>query len=114
MEKKDPEAILKLGLSYDEGSMGLQQDIAKALELFHKAADLGAIDAHNILGTMYYNGHGVQEDRKKGKYHWEVAAMRGNVLARYNLGALESMSGNNDRAIKHLMISANAGEMMFP
>ena len=70
VELNDPNAIDMMGDRYMMGAEGFEQDIDKALELFHKAADLGAIDAHYMLGTMYYHGQGVQEDKKKGKYHW--------------------------------------------
>eukprot|EP00956_Cyclotella_meneghiniana_P013065 scaffold18711_cov36-Cyclotella_meneghiniana.AAC.1 len=35
--------------------------------------------------------------------------MKGNELARYNLGVAEGKDGNFDRAMKHLMISAKCG-----
>ena len=36
--------------------------------------------------------------------------MRGHVLARHNLGCVELNEGNIDRALKHFMISAGAGD----
>jgi hypothetical protein len=35
--------------------------------------------------------------------------MAGDEEARYNLGCMEHHSGNNERAIKHVMIAAAAG-----
>ena len=51
----------------------------------------------------------MEADTKKAKYYYEVAAMRGNAMARHNLGAMEEHSGNMDRAVKHWMIAAGAG-----
>ena len=109
VELQDPEAITMMGECFMRGQRGLQQDIDKALELVHRAAELGSIGAHHYLGDIYFHGQGVQEDKKKGKYHLEIAAMGGNVMARDNLGVLEWNSGNDDRAMKHYMISASAG-----
>ena len=35
--------------------------------------------------------------------------MKGDVMARYNLGALEGQTGNHHRATKHFIIAAKAG-----
>ena len=51
----------------------------------------------------------MEADKKKAKHYYEIAAMKGDVNARYNLGALESEAGNYQRAYKHLIIAARAG-----
>jgi TPR repeat protein len=56
------------------------------------------------------NGTGVERNEKKAKYYYELAAIRGNVPARYNLGISEEDAGNVNRAMKHWMISAAAGD----
>ena len=50
------------------------------------------------------------KDLQKAKYYYELAAMGGNVKARYNLGNLEKRAGNVDSAVKHWVISAAAGD----
>ena len=90
--------------------MGFEQDIGKALELLHRAAELRSIGAHNMVGGLYCDGDVVQANYKKGKYHLEIAAMAGHVLARHNLGVLEGKDGNYHRAMKHFLISASAGD----
>ena len=109
VESNDPEAITIMGDWYLRGDRGLQQDIDKALELLHKAAELGSIGAHSILGNIYLTGSVVQANYRKAKYHLEIAAIAGHVKARYNLGVIEGKSGNLHRAVKHLMISASEG-----
>ena len=47
---------------------------------------------------------------KKAKFHVEAAAMAGYEMARYNLGFMESQSGNMERAAKHWIIAASAGD----
>ena len=89
--------------------MGLRQDHAKALELYHKSAKLGNNHAHFQLSVCYHNGDIVEINTRKAIYHRQLAAMAGNVHARYNLGYDDGNAGNMDRACKHMMISANSG-----
>ena len=60
--------------------------------------------------TAYEKGEGVKRDVDKAKHYYERAAMGGNATARFNLGNLENHAGNMNRAVKHWMISAAAGD----
>jgi TPR repeat protein len=91
---------------YEYGSLGFQQDYAKAKELYTRAAELGYSKAHYHLGNIY-NERG---DLKKAKFHLEATAMAGCEVARYNLGCMEGNSRNLEQAIKHWSIAASAGE----
>jgi TPR repeat protein len=105
VEANDAASICMLATYYQHGRVGLQQDHAKAMNLFNKAAELGCSKAHNRLGAEYYSGG----DMKKAKFHFEAAAMAGHEDARCNLGVLEATSGNMERAIKHWTIAASTG-----
>jgi tetratricopeptide (TPR) repeat protein len=105
VEANDPASICMLATHYHLGRAGFQQDHAKAIELYARAAELGFSKAHYSLG-MHYKKMG---DLKKAKFHFEVAAMVGHDGARYNLGSLEADSGNLERAVKHWTIAASAG-----
>jgi len=109
MEMNDPMAIYDLGCMYRNGECGLPQDFAKALKLYHRAADLGNAQSYYNIGHLYMKGRGVDVDMKKATHYWELAAMRGSVDARYNLGVVEEKVGNYDRALKHYMIAARDG-----
>jgi hypothetical protein len=109
MESNDALAMFRLGTYYQFGKMGLRQDNAKALELYHKSAKLGHHPAHHNLSVCYQTGCIGEKDTRKATYHGQLAAMAGNVHARYNLGYDEGNAGNMDRAYKHWMISANDG-----
>jgi len=63
------------------------------------------------IGQVYSNGRVrvVEVDKKKAIHYYELAAMGGNVRARYNLGANEAREDNMDRAIKHWMIGTKSG-----
>jgi hypothetical protein len=108
VEANDAQAMINLGTYYQFGKMGLRQDNAKALELYHKSAKLGQNFAHN-LSICYQTGCVGEKDTRKATYHGQLGAMAGNVQARYNLGCDEGNAGNMDRAYKHWMISANVG-----
>ena len=99
--------------SYADGEMGMPQDFAKAHELFLRAGELGCAEGYYNLGHSYDYGMGVEVDKKKATYFYELAAMNGSVNARHNLGCLEwndSRAGNYYRACKHFILSARAGD----
>jgi len=115
VELNDPKAMTCLGGRYKEGIGGLPQDNEKALELFHRAAELGSCIAHNFLHSLYFNGIVVagkvvlEQDEKMSQYHSKLAAIGGHEFSRYAVGCNESNNKQWRRAMKHLMISARAG-----
>ena len=109
VEKDDPMAIFNMGCYYDKGTNGYPQDYDKSLELFHRAAELGHAGACASIGWAYKYGRGVEVDDEKALHYYELAAMRGDVPARYNLGNNEARAGNIDRALRHYMIAIRSG-----
>jgi TPR repeat protein len=87
VEANDPVSICLLAYCYQHGTNSFQQDYARAIELYARAAELGCIKAHSCLGDIYHEGG----DLKKAKFH-NKAGMAGNELARNNLGDLEAES----------------------
>jgi len=112
MESGNAGAFNQLAGYYDQGMRGLPQDCQKAHELFLKAGELGCAWAYYYynLGVNYDEGRGVEVDRKKAKHYWELAAMGGDISARHNIGVVEGRAGNFERAYKHYMIAARAGQ----
>ena len=109
VEKKDPKAINHLGQKYCHGGLGLQKDMRRATELWEEAAGLGSIEALYSLGVLYRRGDGVEQDMGKAAEYYKTAAMQGHVESRYNLAYFYGQKGNNDRAVKHFLISAKMG-----
>jgi len=109
VETGDPVAIYTLGCCYRDGIYGYPQDHTKALELYHQSAELGHAAAYASVGYAYDCGRGVEVDMKKANHYYELAAMRGNVVARHNLGLDDGRAGNTDRALKHLVIATEGG-----
>ena len=110
MEANDAEAIFNIGCDYRDGTCGYPQDYAKALELYHRAAELGHAGAYYSIGYAHDNGRGVEIDKKKTTYFYELAAIKGDVWARYNLGNNAWRIGNIGRALKHYMIAVEGGD----
>jgi len=110
MEKGDAIATHNLGYYYEQGEYGYPQDYTKALELCHRAAELGYAAAYCGIGGFYEFGRGVEVDMKKARYYCELGAIAGDVLARHMLGMEEEKARNMDRALKHHMIAVRDGD----
>ncbi|KAL7533177.1 hypothetical protein ACHAXR_005087, partial [Thalassiosira sp. AJA248-18] len=108
IEVGDANAMRTLGFWYSRG-YGYPQDSKKALELWHQAAKLGCAESHGYIADAYIHGEDVEMDLMKAKYHWELAAIGGDVQARTMLGHWEKEEGNTNRATMHFMISAGFG-----
>jgi TPR repeat protein len=110
VEKGNANAFYMLAGYYAGGRGGLQQDSTKVIELYLKAGELGCAAGYFNLGAAYDNGLGVEVDQGKAKHYWELAAMGGDIAARRRLGIFEGMAGNHQRAMKHMILSARAGD----
>ncbi len=76
-----------LGVLYIRG-WGVEQNPAKALNLFHKSAKQGHRAAESNLGEMYMAGLGVPKDFAKAfDWSWR-AALKGDTDAQNNLGVM--------------------------
>jgi len=109
VDMDDPVAIYNMGGYYDEGRYGLHQNHNKALELWHRAGELGNTNAYASIGYAYKRGEGVDIDKKKATHYYELAAMTGNTIVRHNLGNSERRLGDMNRALKHYMIAVKGG-----
>ena len=110
VEMDDAEAIRSFGCCYYNGEYGVPQDYEKALQLWHRAGELGNATANCNIGNAHYNGNGVERDMKQAKHYWALAAVGGDEVSRYNLGSIiEERAGNMSKALKHHMIAAGCG-----
>eukprot|EP00956_Cyclotella_meneghiniana_P016176 scaffold25426_cov40-Cyclotella_meneghiniana.AAC.3 len=110
----DPYAIETLGCCYESGEDGFPVDHMKAVELYKRASELGSASGHYNLGNSYRLGRGVGIDRKKATHHLQMAAMMGNVLARNNLGSMESANGKYVCAMSHETETLHDCSQMWP
>ena len=110
VEANDPIAIHNVGCYYLDGMYGYPLDYVKALELWHRAGELGHPKAYNNIGNAYNQGEGVEVDERKATHYYELSAMKGDVDARHNLGLEEEEAGNWERALKHFIIAIRGGD----
>jgi uncharacterized protein len=54
----------------------------------HTAAEMGDANAQARLGDAYYHGHGTARDLSSAEYWYRLAAERGHLKAKYQLGEL--------------------------
>jgi TPR repeat protein len=66
--------------------------------------------AYGNIGYAYSIGRGVEVDKKKAIYSYELAAIRGDATASYNIGVDEYNMGNMGRAFRHYMIAVGGGD----
>jgi len=114
MEVNDAWAFYDAGGFTADGVNGYQQNCTKALELWHRAGELGQASAYWNISTTYTRVG--EKDMEKVVHYWELAAMLGHVKARHELGRMEAWVGNMDRslrgwdrALKHFTIAAGLG-----
>jgi TPR repeat protein len=78
-------ATYNLGWMYKSGN-GVQKDLAKALELYHKASILGNADAMYNIAESYVTGEGNKQDFVKSFEILLRGATLGHTLSEYQLG----------------------------
>ena len=78
-------AQYELGFCYDEG-IGVNQDLAQAVNWYRKAADQGHAPAQHNLANFYYFGVVVAKAPVQAISWYRKAAEQGHALAQYNLG----------------------------
>jgi TPR repeat protein len=105
IKANDPVAMRHKGKKYYR-----EGDYDAAFEYLTKAAELGDLEAHWQLGSMFRFGQGVEKDEEKAVYHCEKAAIGGHPDARFGLGVIELGNGKIERAVKHFMIAAKLGD----
>lgn len=90
-------AAKNLGDLYSDGSLG-EPDFTKAYSYFQQAADGGEVYARFRLGEMHDKGQGVPVTPEEAAYHYRLAALDGNALARRRLIVfyLDGKSGAQD------------------
>jgi len=110
MDNGNANAFNMFGYAYAHGRYNMQRNWSKANESWLKAGELGCMDGYFNFAVHLGKGRGgIEVDEEKSKHYYELAAMGGHAMARYNLGCLEWKAGNYDRAYKHLILAARAG-----
>ena len=107
--KNDHEAFTLMGCRYQSGKYGLAKGDLKALDCYIRAVELGSPAACVHIADAYDEGNGVAINKKRAALFERVGALRGEIVARHNIGCFEYLSGNHEIAIRHWKIAAEAG-----
>ena len=91
-----------LGVMYYSGE-GVEQDYARAAELYGKAAEQGHMYAQYNLGGMYYDGEGVEQDFARAAELFRKAADAGNNEAQIFLDAHDDTEAMDENGLSPLM-----------
>ena len=109
--QNDHMAFTLVGDVYQKGKcdLGIAVDDLKALDCWIQAVEHGSPVACTCIATCYKDGDGVSVDKERAALFERVGALRGDVVARHNIGCSEYLSGNHEIGIRHWKISAEAG-----
>lgn len=107
-------ALYMLGMMYSKGD-GVDQDMNRALEMWHKAADEEHPAAMGLLGRAYMEGKmGFEKDAASGLVLLEKAANGGNTPSSVYLGNIYAKGAGVEqdmaRAMKWYEQAASAGD----
>ena len=109
--KNDHEALTAMGGCHRNGACELPKDDLKALDCWIRAVELGSPESCLNIGNIYYkegNG-GLAVDKERAALFYRVGALRGDIVARHNIGKSEYDSGNHEIGIRHWKVAAEAG-----
>lgn len=87
---------MNLAYMYLYGTNGVQQDFNKAFEFYQMAAKQNDPIALNNLGSLYFNGIGVEKDNRTALTLFQKAADLGNDNAATNLAFIYLKGGVKD------------------
>lgn len=103
----EPEAQYSLGVLYQLGEGGLEQDLARAKSLYESAVQADHPGAMNNLGHMYRVGQGVEQDLGEALELFRAAAGQDHPLAHYNLGLMFEQGQGVERDVGEAMSRYN-------
>ena len=99
-----------MGNLYRNGTAYTSKDDLKALDFYIRAVELGSPEACINIGYAYNKGNGVAVNEERVVLLLRVGALRGDILARHNIGCAEYYDfGNHEIGIRHWKIAAEAG-----
>jgi len=107
--QNDYNAFSMMGKRYRTGAIDVPKDDLKALDCYIRAVELGSPESCTRIGFIYDKGIGLAIDKERATLFQRVGALRGDIIARHNIGCAEYSSGNHETAIRHWKIAAEAG-----
>jgi TPR repeat protein len=119
IQQNDVNALFKVGVRLWNGENGMSKDRLQALDYWIRAVELGSTVtfgsafACREIACFYVKDTALAPMDKKRAFRFEqVAAMRGNIVSRGDIGHTEYFRGNHEIGIRHWKIAAEAGHQM--
>lgn len=111
INKLSTEEIFAEGFNYQQ-----QEEYAEAIKKYREIAKQGNVVAQQLLGSLYMNGQGVEQDITKAIYWFQKAADQDEAIAQYYLGILylegKDVEQDNSKAASWLHKSAEQGDAL--
>jgi len=108
-----PRTQFRLGLCYEYGSGGVQEDAQEAIRWYRMSAEQGHAPAQYSLGFCSEYGIGVAEDAQEAVHWYRMAAQHGHMEAQSSLGFCykqgTGVQKNDVEALRWFRMSANQG-----
>ena len=109
-EQADDNLFYKMGRMFKLG-LGTDVDMAKTIDYFKRAADLGNRNARRTMALEYISGENIEQDIDKGIEMLTELADSGDTMSAYKLGKIylsgEVVFTDLDKAEKYLLQAAN-------
>lgn len=104
----------KIEIPFEEGNAAYSKgDYQRAAKILTPWAQQGNVSAQIMLGTLFMDGKGVEQDFDEARKWFSMAAQQGNVNAQYNMGIMcyNGDGGEQDdvEAYKWFAIAAKNG-----
>lgn len=113
VKKGDKYAIHIKAFFHFRGKWNVPHDYNEAMKLWKQAGELGCLDSYNAISDMYRVGYGVERSVIKALQYTKMAAKKGSMLARHNIGLYTfygiGMKADSESAVRHWKIAASAG-----
>lgn len=106
--ENEAERLFYLGLAYQYGDHGLNQDYGTAMRLYRKAAEAGSAEAMANIGCMYKHGIGVVSNSFRAAYWFTKAANAGDSFGIHQLAISKAFGIGVERDLagaKYLLCS---------
>ncbi|MCC7038202.1 MAG: sel1 repeat family protein, partial [Alphaproteobacteria bacterium] len=82
-------ARAKIEIPFEEGNAAYGKgDYQRAAKILTPWAQQGNVSAQIMLGTLFMDGKGVEQDFDQARKWFSLAAQQGNVNAQYNMGIM--------------------------
>lgn len=104
----EADRLFYLGLAYQDGDHGMNQDYGTAMRLYRKAAEAGSAEAMANIGCMYKYGMGVVSNSIRAAYWLTKAANAGDSFGSYQLAISKAFGIGVERDLsgaKYLLCS---------